>query len=157
GSYATDVTLSTGELHTLTATQTSGGQTSDRSPATTVIVRPPPPTLSPPAPTQETSFDVTGTAFPGASVEIWEENNGTRGAGIADGAGNYGVTVALTVGVHVLTALQWVGKAFSEASAPVTATVNLSPPGAPSNVAAVGGNGQATVTFSPPSSDGGAP
>jgi hypothetical protein len=79
------------------------------------------------------------------------------GGATATGAGSTLVVTGLTNGTaYTFTVEATSGAGTGEASAPSAAVTPIGVPGAPTGVSAVPGDGQATVSFVPPSSDGGA-
>jgi hypothetical protein len=98
---------------------------------------------------------VTGYRLSGAdgSTSSWLTINGTTGA-------LSGTPAAADAGTHTFTIVATEGGGTASISQAFTLTVKPPPPtapGAPVIGTATAGNGQATVTFTPPASDGGAP
>lgn len=121
GGFAGSVILDYGH-HTLTATQTKGAVASAASAAAAIDVVPEAPTLVASSPVFSQSLDVFGQAVPGATVDILEGAT-LLGSTVANGAGDFQVTVPLSYGMHELRAQQMVAGETSAGSAPVHVAV----------------------------------
>ena len=158
----TGLTNGTSYTFTVTAHNVAGdGAASAPSAAVTPRTVPAPPTAvsATPGDTQATVSFSPPVSNGGAAVTSYTVTS-SPGAKIATGSGGPLVVTGLTNGVSytfTVTAHNLVGdsvpSAASNAVVPGTTPVA---PGAPTNVIANPGNGQAWVTFTPPASDGGA-
>jgi hypothetical protein len=85
--------------------------------------------------TNNTGLMIDGAASAGATVTLYEGVN-VVGSAVADSTGAFRIpTTALAQGVHSLTATATVGSVTSQASAPITITVDTTAPVAPTNLA----------------------
>jgi trimeric autotransporter adhesin len=135
-------------------------------------------TVAPSAPTAPTGVSATagdgqatvsfsppstdgGSAITGYTVTATDTTNQANGGQTATGSGSPITVTGLTDGdtyTFTVTATNDVGNSpASDPSAPVTPAAPITVPGAPTQVSAVGGASQATVSFTPPASDGGSP
>ncbi len=125
--------------HTVTATATDAvGNTSPESTPVTVTVdtTADPPVITSPADgssTNDSTPTITGTAEPGASVEVFVDGTSV-GTATADGTGawTFTPTTPLADGDHTITAVQTDPSGnVSAPSAPIVVTVDTAPPPAP--------------------------
>ena len=127
-------------LHTLTASETLAGETSELSNSFTVNVNQPlgPPTLtaSPTTVVSGNSITLSGTGAPNASVSLFDGASNIGGGILVGGTGNWSTSRSFLVGSHTLTAKQSLSNQTSGASAAVTVHVRPTPPGisSPSSV-----------------------
>ena len=161
-SLGTTTTTSTGEwtftpasnltitTHTLTATSTLSGNTSDASdPVTVVINSVPTPSVSSPSSTYDPTPDITGTStyISGYVNTIYIYDSETLlGTTVADSGGNwtFAVGVALSITSHTIKAklsLETGGISFAESSLSSPFTLEVVKPSPP------------TLTFTSPTSD----
>ena len=117
--------------HSVTASY--GGDTnftSSVSTATSVSITVGAPAITSPSSgfsTTNSSVTIIGTGFPGAAVNIYDGTTKV-GAGPADSAGNFSISIALAVGAHSLSATQSLNTVTSAASASVSVTIAPTPP-----------------------------
>ncbi|AFM43339.1 cell wall-binding protein [Desulfosporosinus acidiphilus SJ4] len=111
------------------------------------------PTIS--TPITAGSKAVSGTAVANAAITL-SKNGSLLGTATADAGGNwsYSSAASFSAGNTISVTAQGVG---DDVSAPATATVVATVPGAPTGVSATAGNSWATVNFTAPVSDGGSP
>ncbi|AKJ02388.1 Flagellar hook-length control protein FliK [Archangium gephyra] len=117
-------------VYTLRFTQTLGGATSAPTAASTVSVRPPPPSLTAPSDGLSTTapgVSVSGSGVPGATLTV-REGEAVLATLTADGAGTFAGTVSLGYGVHVLRFTQSTSGGTSEEASARTVTVQPAAP-----------------------------
>jgi hypothetical protein len=96
-------------------------------------------------------------AFDGGSPIVTYTVAASPGGATATGAGSPIVVTGLTNGTpYTFTVTATTAAGTGASSAPSAAVTPRAVPGAPTGVSAVPGDGQASVSFAPPSSDGGA-
>jgi hypothetical protein len=137
GSFSIPLTLTGVGPVTLSVTQTasslSGGgpvESQDHSPSVTVTIAPGAPTIT--GTVQDLNVIVTGSAAPGASVEVDEDASGAAATVCADGVtGAFTTTLTLSNGTHSLTAKQTVPSSFCSPSTSGTVASVTSPSSQP--------------------------
>ncbi len=161
---ATVTGLANGTSYTFTVTAANSTGTGPASATSNAVI----PSAPPGAPT-----GVTATAGNGQATVTWTAPTSTGGGAItsykvAASPGSTTVTVAGTVTTATVTGLAN-GTAYTftvtaatvggagPASAASAAVTPATAPGAPTGVTATAGKGQATVTWTPPASNGGSP
>lgn len=145
--------LSDGD-HTITATQTDpSGNTSPASDPVTITVdtKVVPPVITPPTgPTNDSTPPITGTGEPGSKVTVTDDDGATVCTATvqADGSWSCSPSTPLPDGDHPLTATQTdpAGNT-STPSAPVTVTVDTTPPAAPAITGPAGPTADPTPTI----------
>src|SRR5207244_4932430 len=129
--WSATVSLAYGS-HTLTASQTLAGETSDLSNSFTVTVNQPlgPPTLtaSPTTVVSGNSITLSGTGVSGASVSLFDGASNIGGGIGVNAAGQWSASRSFFVGSHTLTAKQSSGNQTSGASTAVIVHVRPQAP-----------------------------
>jgi hypothetical protein len=114
-----DLTITT---HTITATSTIDGVTSDTSsPSTLIIQQVTAPTVSVTSPTYDRTPTITGTALATSTVTVYDGIS-SIGTTTADGSGNWTFTPNsdLSITTHTITATATISGQTSSASSPAT-------------------------------------
>jgi hypothetical protein len=155
GSPITVTGLTNGTAYTFTVTATNSAGTSPASAASNSVAPQGTQTITfanPGAQSFNSSPTLTATASSGLAVAFTSATNAV--CTVTSG----GTVTFVATGTCMINANQAGNAAY--AAAPQVSqsfSVNASVPGAPSIISASAGNGQSTITFSPPASNGGAP
>jgi len=156
--------LTDGVAYTFTVTATNGVGTSASSQASSAVT----PAGLPSAPTNVVGFGGNGlanltftapTSNGGSSITGYTATASPGGfTGVSNGNNTNITIVGLTNGVsYTFTVTATNGAGTGAPSSPSNAVIPATAPSSPFGVVGVGGNGQATLTFSIPTSNGGSP